>query len=116
MNSDSAFNYFENIQALDGYDISLKYVHKAQGVGLFNFASNIGVYNHYTHVDIPGEPRQETVGKSTVFNGTIPRWQSYSSIDFTLDAYSAFVGWRGTFLIVGLVAAIMPFAGALLPK
>jgi DHA1 family inner membrane transport protein len=29
---------------------------------------------------------------------------------------SAFVGWRGTFLIVGLVAAIMPFAGALLPK
>ncbi len=29
---------------------------------------------------------------------------------------SAFVGWRGTFLIVGAVAAIMPFAGALLPK
>lgn len=29
---------------------------------------------------------------------------------------SAFVGWRGTFLIVGLVAAAMPFAGALLPK
>ncbi len=29
---------------------------------------------------------------------------------------SAFVGWRGTFLIVGLVAALMPFAGALLPK
>lgn len=29
---------------------------------------------------------------------------------------SAFVGWRGTFLIVGAVAAIMPFAGELLPK
>jgi predicted MFS family arabinose efflux permease len=29
---------------------------------------------------------------------------------------SAFVGWRGTFMIVGAVAAIMPFAGALLPK
>jgi len=81
-------------QALDGYDIALKYTHKAQGVGTFNFASNIGVYNHYTHVDVPGEARQETVGKSTVFNGTIPRWQSYSSIDFTRDAYSAFVGWR----------------------
>jgi iron complex outermembrane receptor protein len=81
-------------QALDGYDITLKYVHRAQGVGVFNFASNIGVYNHYTHVDVPGEPRQETVGKSTVFNGTIPRWQSYSSIDFTRDNYSAFIGWR----------------------
>ena len=81
-------------QALDGYDIALKYVYKAQGVGVFNFASNIGVYNHYTHVDVPGDARQETVGKSTVFNGTIPRWQSYSSIDFTRDAYSAFVGWR----------------------
>ena len=29
---------------------------------------------------------------------------------------SAFVGWRGTFLIVGAVAAMMPFAGMLLPK
>ncbi|PZF75440.1 hypothetical protein DK847_18150 [Aestuariivirga litoralis] len=29
---------------------------------------------------------------------------------------SAFVGWRGTFLIVGLVAAAMPFAGSLLPR
>lgn len=29
---------------------------------------------------------------------------------------SAFVGWRGTFLIVGAVAAAMPFAGALLPR
>lgn len=28
---------------------------------------------------------------------------------------SAFVGWRGTFAIVGLVAAAMPFAGILLP-
>ncbi len=29
---------------------------------------------------------------------------------------SAFVGWRGTFLIVGAVAAVMPLAGALLPR
>ncbi len=29
---------------------------------------------------------------------------------------SAVVGWRGTFVIVGLVAATMPFAGALLPR
>lgn len=29
---------------------------------------------------------------------------------------SAFVGWRGTFAIVGLVAAAMPFAGMLLPR
>lgn len=29
---------------------------------------------------------------------------------------SAFVGWRGTFAIVGLVAAAMPFAGILLPR
>lgn len=29
---------------------------------------------------------------------------------------SAFVGWRGTFMLVGAVAGIMPFAGALLPR
>ncbi len=29
---------------------------------------------------------------------------------------SAFVGWRGTFVLVGAVAGLMPFAGALLPQ
>jgi iron complex outermembrane receptor protein len=80
-------------QALDGYDVTLKYTFKAD-VGRFDFGSNIGIYNHYTHVDVPGDPRQETVGKSTVFNGTIPRWQSYTTAEFTRGNYAGFLGWR----------------------
>ena len=39
-------------------------------------------------------------------------WQSIA----VAAVLSAFVGWRGTFAIVGLVAAAMPFAGILLPR
>jgi iron complex outermembrane receptor protein len=81
-------------QKLSGYDVSLKYTMKTDGVGRFDFASNIGIYDHYTHVDVPGDPVQETAGKSSIFNGTIPRWQSYTSVDFTRDNYGAFIGWR----------------------
>ncbi|MCX6952745.1 MAG: TonB-dependent receptor [Verrucomicrobia bacterium] len=81
-------------QNLDGYDVTAKYNFKAEGVGRFEVASNIGIYNHYTHVDVPGEPKAETVAKSTIYNGTIPRWQSYTTIDFTRDNYAAVVGWR----------------------
>lgn len=80
-------------QALDGFDVTLKYTMKADA-GKFDFGSNIGIYNHYTHVDVPGDPRQETVGKSTVFNGTIPRWQSYSFVEYTRGNCGAFLGWR----------------------
>lgn len=81
-------------QKLSGYDVALKYNFKADGVGRFEFASNIGFYDHYTHVDVPGDAEQETAGKTSIFNGTIPRWQSYTSVDFTRDNYNAFIGWR----------------------
>jgi iron complex outermembrane receptor protein len=80
-------------QSLDGFDVNLKYTFKTEA-GRFDFGSNIGIYNHYTHVDVPGDPRQETVGKSTVFNGTIPRWQSYTTAEFTRGNYAGFLGWR----------------------
>jgi len=81
-------------RALDGYDITAKYTWKAEGVGRFDIASNVGIFNHYTHVDVPGDPKQETAGKSSIFNGTVPRWQSYTSLDFTRDNYGAVIGWR----------------------
>jgi iron complex outermembrane recepter protein len=89
-------NYSVNIaeQNLDGFDVGLKYMFGVSDTGRFNLATNIGVYNHYTHVDLPGDPKQETVGKSTTFNGTIPRWQAYTTLDYTRGAYRAFVGWR----------------------
>ena len=80
-------------QALDGFDVPLKYTVKTEA-GRFDLGSNIGIFNHSTPVDVPGDPRQETVGKSTVFNGTIPRWQSYTTAEFTRGSYAGFLGWR----------------------
>ena len=81
-------------QALAGYDISAKYAFGVSDTGRFNLGTNIGIYDHYTHVDIPGDPVQETVGKSTTFNGTIPRWSAYTTLDYTRGSYRAFVGMR----------------------
>ena len=36
----------------------------------------------------------ETVGYSTSYNGTLPKWQAYTSVDFNRGNYQAFLGWR----------------------
>src|ERR1035437_433340 len=81
-------------QDLDGYDIGVKYAFGVSDTGRFNLGTNIGIFNHYTHVDLPGDPVQETAGKSTTFNGTIPRWSAFTTLDYTRENYRAFVGWR----------------------
>jgi len=81
-------------QKLDGWDIKAKYTFTDGDAGRFDIASNLGIYNHYTHVDVPGEPERETVGKATLFNGTIPRWQAYTTLDYNRGDYGAFLGWR----------------------
>ncbi len=81
-------------QELSGFDISGKYTYAPEGIGRFDFSSAIGIYNKFNHINIPGNPAEETVGKSTDYNGTIPRWQSYTTVDFTRDSYNAVLGWR----------------------
>ncbi len=79
---------------LDGYDIAAKYTYNADSVGRFDFMSNIGVYHSYTVISLPGTTPFETVGYSTRTNGTMPKYQAYSSVDFTRGNYEAFLGWR----------------------
>jgi iron complex outermembrane receptor protein len=79
---------------LDGFDVSAKYTYNAAGVGRFNFGTNIGIYNHYKVQLLPTDEPEEDAGRTSLKNGTIPRWQSYTTIDFTQGAYGAFVGWR----------------------
>ena len=79
---------------LDGFDVKLEYVYNADSVGRFDFTSNIGIYNKYQIVFLPGDAPFDTVGLSTATNGTLPRWQTYTSVDFTRGNYSAFAGVR----------------------
>jgi iron complex outermembrane receptor protein len=79
---------------LDGFDITAKYTLNTDTMGRFDFASNTGIYNSYDFVFFPGDAPFETVGRSTVTNGTIPRWQTYTSADWTLSSWGAFAGLR----------------------
>ena len=79
---------------LDGFDIAAKYTYNVDSVGRFDFASNIGIYNHYTVTSLPGSTPFETVGMSTATNGTLPRWSTYTSVDFYRGPYQAFIGVR----------------------
>lgn len=79
---------------LDGFDIVAKYRWDTGTWGAFNFQSNVGIYNHYQFFFQPGDPAFETVGKSTTTNGTIPRWQSYTSADYRWNNWGGFLGVR----------------------
>jgi len=79
---------------LDGIDITAKYTLNTNSLGRFDFQSNTGVYLNYAYTFFPGEEEFETVGKSTVTNGTIPRWQTYTSVDWSKGGWGAFAGVR----------------------
>jgi iron complex outermembrane receptor protein len=79
---------------LDGFDITAKYTLDTNSAGRFDFQSNIGIYLNYAYTFFPGDPEFETVGKSTITNGTIPKWQTYTSVDWTLGGWGAFAGVR----------------------
>ena len=79
---------------LDGVDIQGRYVYNVDSVGRFDFTSNIGIYHKYEVIFLPGDPAFDTVGYSTRTNGTLPRWQTYTSVDFSRGNYSAFAGVR----------------------
>ena len=79
---------------LDGFDVAAKYTYNADSVGRFEFNSAIAIYDKYTVINLPGSTPFNTVGLSTATNGTLPRWQAYTSVDFTRGNYEAFLGFR----------------------
>jgi iron complex outermembrane receptor protein len=89
-------NLYKNIaeQNLDGFDVAAKYTYNNNNVGRFDVATNLALYRHYTFSAYPGDATHETIGKSTDWNGTIPRWQAYTSLNYTKGNYEALVGWR----------------------
>jgi len=79
---------------LDGFDVAAKYTYNVDSIGRFDFQSNIGIYHRYEVITLPGTPAFDTVGYSTRTNGTLPRWQTYTSVDFHRGNYQAFAGVR----------------------
>jgi len=79
---------------LSGFDAKLAYTYTVDSVGRFDFGSNIGYYSKYEVTSLPGSAPEDDTGLASFANGTLPRWSSYSTVDFSRGAYNAFIGWR----------------------
>ncbi len=79
---------------LSGFDAKLAYTYTADSVGRFDFSSNIGIYSKYEVTSLPGTAPEDDTGLASFANGTLPRWSSYSTVEYTRGACVGFLGWR----------------------
>ena len=77
----------------EGLDVQLDYTWEMPGIGRFDFTGR-GTYIFSYFLNSPGSPGEETAGFGTFFtsNGTIPRWRSYTTLDWTRGGWEAVIG------------------------
>ncbi len=69
-------------QKLDGFDFVLKYA-RMFDFGKIDFVSTWTYFNSYKYKLLPTEPEEESAGRATNFNGTIPEYRVYNTVTFT---------------------------------
>jgi iron complex outermembrane receptor protein len=77
----------------EGLDVQADYVWEMPGVGRFDFTGR-GTYIFSYFLNSPNSAGEETAGFGTFFtnNGTIPRFRSYTTVDFTRGGWEAVLG------------------------
>ncbi|MBI2512398.1 MAG: TonB-dependent receptor [Opitutae bacterium] len=81
-------------QHLTGVDLKVDYTYQHDTWGRFDSQVSVGYYSGYKAKTLPDTDEFDTVGLATNFNGTIPRWQSYSSIAWSRGQWRATLGWQ----------------------
>ncbi|WP_415908814.1 TonB-dependent receptor [Oleiharenicola sp. Vm1] len=81
-------------QKLKGVDFKLDYNYQHDQWGRFDAQVSVGYYSSYSVQSLPGTDPFETVGLASNTNGTIPRWQSYSSLAWSRGHWRANLGWQ----------------------
>jgi len=79
---------------IQGVDVQARYEFEAEGIGQFDIRNVVGIYLLYETVRAPGDPAQDDAGRSSILNGTLPRWQSFTSVDYTRGPFGAYLGYR----------------------
>jgi iron complex outermembrane recepter protein len=79
-------------EKIDSTDIKLEYVKKVAGIGRFDLSSTWTWYNSYELELIPSEQYYQYTGTASVNLGTIPRWRTYTTLDWANHGVDAFVG------------------------
>lgn len=81
-------------QKLKGVDFKLDYSYQHDTWGRFDTQVSVGYYSSYSVQALPTADPFETVGLASNTNGTIPRWQSYTSIGWSRGKWRANLGWQ----------------------
>jgi iron complex outermembrane receptor protein len=81
-------------QKLSGVDINAKYTLPTDNWGSFDIGATAGWWKSYTVQTLPDVAPFETVGLASNTNGTIPRWETYTAIDWTRGKWGASLGWQ----------------------
>ena len=81
-------------QNLSGIDVNATYVWNSDQLGKFDFSMAGGYYKSYTVQALPTVAAFETVGLASNTNGTIPRWTTYSAVDWSRGKWGAALGWQ----------------------
>ena len=83
-------------QADKGIDVTLNYVVTTQSAGRFKFSSTATIWNSYLLQEIPTENYYQYAGTATgggsSSQGTIPRWRTYTTLEWKVGAFDAVVG------------------------
>ncbi len=80
-------------QSLSGVDLKVNYTWNSDQLGRFDFGLAGAWYKSYSYIDLPGNPETETAGYATNFNGTIPKWMTYTSVVWSRGKWRANLGW-----------------------
>jgi iron complex outermembrane receptor protein len=83
-------------QADKGFDATLEYAVATQAEGRLKLSSTVTVWNSYLLQEIPTENYYQYEGTASgggsSSQGTIPRWRTYTTLDWKLDAVELEIG------------------------
>jgi iron complex outermembrane receptor protein len=79
-----------------GFDVGLHYAWKTEDAGQFSLSSTATIWNSDLIQETPLQPYYDYVGTATgggsTSQGTIPRWKTYTAINWSLKAYEVTIG------------------------
>jgi iron complex outermembrane receptor protein len=83
-------------QADKGFDVTLDYAVKTETEGRFKFSTTATVWNSYMVQEIPTENYYQYAGTASgggsSSQGTIPRWKTYTTLNWRVGPYEAEIG------------------------
>jgi iron complex outermembrane receptor protein len=73
-------------------DIVIDYAKKIAGIGKFDITSSWTWYNSYEEELVPTEPFYQYAGYASTNAGTVPKWKSYTQLDWSNSGLDVFAG------------------------